>query len=111
MPSNGRSRSPRGSRPASRPTWPHPDADRLTKRMPYHQLRALVLSSIPSIEALEAIESLDEIEAIEEIEELEPNEIIEEDPTNEFDSQPTVCVRVSRVSTLDELIASLPKHY
>ena len=90
MPSNGRFRSAEGSRPAIRPSWPHPDADRATKRMPYHQLRALVLSSI------------------------DPTEIpmeLEDDPTNEFESQPTVCVRVSRVSTLDELIASLPKLY
>jgi hypothetical protein len=58
--------------------------------MPYHQLRALVLSSIDPAEI--------------------PMEL-EDDPTNEFESQPTICVRVSRVSTLDELIASLPKLY
>jgi hypothetical protein len=86
MPSSGRFRSAEGSRPAIRPTRPHPDADRATKRMPYHQLRALVLSSIESTE-------------------------VEDDPTNEFEAQPTVCVRVARVSTIDQLIASLPKHY
>jgi hypothetical protein len=57
--------------------------------MPYHQLRALVLSSADPENPIE----------------------VEDDPTNEFDSQPTVCVRVSRVSTIDELIAALPKHY
>lgn len=94
MSSYGRSRSAEGSRPVRRPTWPHPDADRATKRMPYQQLRALVLSSIdPTDNPAE-----------------NPTEI-EDDPTNEFESRPTVCVRISRVSTIDELIASLPKLY
>jgi hypothetical protein len=60
----------------------HPDADRPTVRIPFDQLRALVISLIE--------------------EDLETAEL-------EFETQPTTyALNRPRVSTLDALIASLP---
>jgi len=74
-----------GSRPPTRTPQPHPDAGRTTRRMPFEQLRALV------------------------VELLEPDD----EAVDEFDTQPTTHrpsqPGLPRVSTLDQLIASLPK--
>ena len=71
----------------SRPPQPHPDADRDTRRMPFDQLRSLVVSLI------------------------DPNAVDDDgDPVAEFETQPTTCLPGPRTSTLDQLIASLPNH-
>lgn len=69
----------------TRPPRHHPDADRDTRRMPFEQLRTLVVSLI----------------------EPDPDE---DDPVAEFDSQPTTCLPGPRTSTLDQLIAALPRY-
>lgn len=79
-----RARRAEGSRPPPRTPLPHPDADRATRRMPFEQLRALVVSL------------------------LEPDD----DAVSEFEAEPThraSQLTPSRVSTLDQVIALLPK--
>jgi hypothetical protein len=84
----GRARRAEGSQaqvPTRAPVT-HPDAARATRRMPYEQLRQLVVMLI------------------------EPDEPDPEDgdPASEFESQPTMCLpRPPRTNTLDELIAAL----
>jgi hypothetical protein len=84
-----RARRAEGSRPPTRPPQPHPDEGRPTRRMPFEQLRALVVSL------------------------LEPDSDADAAADNEFDTQPTTHrpsqSNLSRVSTLDQVIASLPK--
>ena len=70
----------------ARPPQPHPDADRNTRRMPFEQLRTLVVSLIDSDAAAD------------------------DDPTAEFETQPTTCLPGPRTSTLDQLIAALPRY-
>jgi hypothetical protein len=65
----------------ARPPRPHPDAERDTRRMPYQQLRTLVVSLID-----------------------------DDDPAAEFDAMPTTCLPGPRTSTLDQLIAALPRY-
>jgi hypothetical protein len=78
-----------GSWPPPRVPQPHPDAARPTRRMPFEQLRALVISLIEP--------------------EPEPGpESDPDDPVSEFDSQRTTC-RGPRTSTLDQLIEFLRK--
>ena len=71
----------------ARPPQPHPDADRDTRRMPFEQLRSLVVSLI-------------ETDAGDD----------DGDPVAEFETQPTTCLPGPRTSTLDQLIASLPSY-
>jgi hypothetical protein len=70
----------------TRPPQPHPDANRDTRRMPFEQLRTLVVSLI------------------------EPESADDDDPVAEFDAQPTTCLPGPRTSTLDQLIAALPSY-
>lgn len=70
----------------TRPPQPHPDADRDTRRMPFEQLRTLVVSLI------------------------EPEPVEDDDPVAEFDTRPTTCLPGPRTSTLDQLIAALPSY-
>jgi hypothetical protein len=78
----GRARRIEGSQ-AARPPIPHPDAGRVTLRMPFAQLRSLVVSSIRDEDS--------------------------EDIAAEFEERATTYRPVcpARVSTLDDLIASL----
>lgn len=80
----GRARKIEGSQgpPLERPVAPHPDARRPTQRIPFAQLRALV------------VRSLDDDEA---------------DPASEFEERATTYrpLKPARVSTLDDVIASL----
>lgn len=70
--------------PVERPPAAHPDASRVTLRMPFAQLRALVVSSLD-----------------------EPDD--DADPVAEFEERATTYrpLRPARVSTLDDVIASL----
>jgi hypothetical protein len=72
-----------GSVVQARPPQPHPDANRDTRRMPFEQLRTLVVSLI---------------------------EDGDDDPVAEFDAMPTTCLPGPRTSTLDQLIAALPRY-
>lgn len=69
-----------------RPPAPHPDASRVTLRMPFAQLRALVVSSL-----------------------AEPEVDDDADPAAEFEERATTYrpLRPARVTTLDDVIASL----
>lgn len=58
----------------------HPDASRPTRRMPFEQLRSLVVSLV---------------------------EAEEDDPVNEFETQVTTFQPKARTSTLDDLVAWL----
>jgi hypothetical protein len=79
-----------------RPAQPHPDADRDTRRMPFQQLRALVVSLIePDADPDAEVDAGPDTEI--------------DDPVAEFDTMPTTCLPAPRTSTLDQLIASLPK--
>ncbi len=80
----GRAKRVEGSWPPARAPLPHPDAGRATRRMPFEQLRALVISLI------------------------EPEPDPDGDPVREFDNQATTC-RGPRTHTLDQLIAFLRK--
>jgi hypothetical protein len=82
----GRAQKVEGSVVRARPPQPHPDANRDTRRMPFEQLRTLVVSLI------------------------EPESADDDDPVAEFDTQPTVCLPGPRTSTLDQLIAALPRY-
>ena len=66
----------------ARPPQAHPDAGRDTRRMPFEQLRTLVVSLIDA----------------------------DDDPVAEFDAMPTTCLPGPRTSTLDQLIAALPRY-
>jgi hypothetical protein len=78
----GRARLAHGSRGPARSPLPHPDAARTTRRMPFHQLRSLVLALVEA----------------------------EDDAVSEFESMPTTHrPSTPRVSTLDEVIASLSR--
>jgi hypothetical protein len=79
----GRARKVEGSVVQTRPPQPHPDAGRDTRRMPFEQLRSLVVSLIST-------ESGDD-----------------GDPVAEFETQQTTCLPGPRTSTLDQLIAWL----
>jgi hypothetical protein len=72
---------------------PHPDAGNPTRRMPFEQLRALVLSLVES-----------------DAQRADPEPEPDDDPVAEFETQPTVCLPQARVSTLDQLIAALPRY-
>ena len=74
----------------ARPPLPHPDAGRATRRMPFEQLRALVITlTEPDPDPAPA-----------------PSD---DDPAAEFEMRPTTCL--PRTSTLDQLIAALPLHH
>ena len=76
-----------GSQARPRTPLPHPDADRLTRRMSYEQLRALVVELIDT---------------------LEPEPDPDDDPVNEFETAKTTFrPGKSRAGTLDDLIAWL----
>jgi len=65
--------------------------------MPFEQLRALVLSLVES--------DAGRVEP-----EPEPDPELDDDPVAEFEAQATMCVPQARVSTLDQLIAALPRY-
>ena len=66
---------------------PHPHATRPTRRIPFEQLRTLVVSLIEPERA--------------------PPPGPDDDPATEFDTQATTCRPGPRTSTLDQLIAFL----
>lgn len=78
-----RARKVAGSHAPERSPLPHPDAGRTTRRMPFDELRALVVA---------VIEAEDE----------------DGDPVAEFEAKPTTCrpTRAAR-TTIDEVIESL----
>jgi len=84
----GRPRRAEGSQANPRSPYPHPDAQRATRRMTFEELRSLVLEVIESEPRLRAE--------------------TEDDAVNEFDSQLTTFRPTKpRTSTLDDLIAWL----
>jgi hypothetical protein len=99
----GRARRVEGSYQPGRIPQSHPDANRPTRRMPYEQLRELVVSLIepdrlPGTVANEAAEATHEAtEATHEATEA----------VNEFETRPTICLPGPRTSTIDQLIAAL----
>jgi hypothetical protein len=131
----GRTRRAKGSRPPERAARVHPDASRPTRRIPFEQLRALVISSIAPEGGPEGeIEGETQHEPVYEVEDevlydpegeavyrppdepedeamyepgSEPYEP-EDEPAHEFEAQPTPHrPGLPRVSTLDQLIAAL----
>lgn len=99
----GRATRVEGSVVQARLPQPHPDAERATKRMPYEQLRSLVVSLIDA-ELVDVDELVDQT-----------NPAGDDDPDAavrefEFETQRTTCLPGPRTSTLDQLIAALPRY-
>jgi hypothetical protein len=90
----GRARRVESTGAPDRTPHPHPDAERPTRKMPFEQLRTLVISLIQTDP-----DDRDEGAALEDT-----------DPVAEFDARPTTCVPHPRVETIDQLIAALPRH-
>jgi len=60
----------------------HPDSERETQRIPFLQLRDMVMALVEA----------------------------DDDPVREFDIQPTTCRPQRRLETIDALIEALPKY-
>jgi hypothetical protein len=88
----------------------HPDSERVTRRIPFLQLRDMVMALIeddePSYSNSVQAEIRELDDAVREFDEtVSPSEI-----AREFDAAPTTYRPAPRLDTIDALIDALPKH-